>query len=254
MRFTITFLLLLVITVSAHAQTDSTRQPITFRSSVSVTNNGFSFIPSFTLGKPAAIVDLSVGGKRFSFDPQFRFNLQDAEPWSFIFIWRYKFINKEKFQVSVGTHLPALAFRTIEYTSNGTLTQNTISQRFLPFELTPNYAVSKNFSVGAYYLWARGLESSNQTRMTHFISMRANFYSIPLTKKIYARFFPQVYYLKTDSQDGYFVGSTLTVGLREFPLSIGTVINKAIETNIVVKDFDWNVSLIYSFNTTLTRR
>lgn len=110
-------LLGLVVSFFSHPSfsqnSDSTREVINFKSAVSVTNNGFSFIPSFTLGKPATVVDLSVGGKRFSFEPQFRFNLQDVQPWSFVFIWRYKVINTQRFQVSMGTHLPALAFRTI---------------------------------------------------------------------------------------------------------------------------------------------
>ncbi|MCI0611739.1 hypothetical protein L0244_01990 [bacterium] len=35
-----------------------------FRSAISVTQNGFSFISSFSLGKPAAILDLAIGNKR----------------------------------------------------------------------------------------------------------------------------------------------------------------------------------------------
>jgi len=38
----------------------------------------------FTLGKPAAIFDLSVGNERLAFEPQFRFSLE-GKPWSFIF-------------------------------------------------------------------------------------------------------------------------------------------------------------------------
>ncbi|MCU0339256.1 MAG: hypothetical protein MUE30_05180, partial [Spirosomaceae bacterium] len=73
--------------------TDSTAQIINFKSTTSITNNGFSFIPAFSLGRPAAIFNLNInGGKRFSFEPEFRFALEDGRPWSFIFIWRYKLI------------------------------------------------------------------------------------------------------------------------------------------------------------------
>ncbi len=44
-----------------------------FGGAVTITNNGISFIPNFTLGKPAAIFDLSVGKRNLSFEPQFRF-------------------------------------------------------------------------------------------------------------------------------------------------------------------------------------
>jgi hypothetical protein len=40
---------------------------------LTVTNNGISLLPTFSLGKPAAIFDLTVGGEKLSFDPQFRF-------------------------------------------------------------------------------------------------------------------------------------------------------------------------------------
>lgn len=227
---------------------DSAKQIINFKSAVSATNNGFSFIPSFTLGKPATIVNLSVGGKRFSFEPEFRFVLDGIKPWSFIFIWRYKVINTNRFQLTAGTHLPALAFRTIPMNTNGVTTDVVISQRFLPFELTHNYSLSKNVSIGMYYLYAHGLEEKNQTRITHFLSFRTNFTNIKLSNQIYLKFNPQVFYLKTDASDGFFVASSLGLAKGVFPISISTTMNKAIQTDIAVKDFDWNVSLIYSFN------
>jgi hypothetical protein len=57
-----------------------------FNGNISITNNGFSSIPTFSLGKPATIADLSIGGKKISFDPQFRFDLNGLKPWSFILI------------------------------------------------------------------------------------------------------------------------------------------------------------------------
>lgn len=69
-------LLLSVFGLTINAQDGDTPERVYhFNGTVSVTNNGFSFIPLFSLGKPAAVVNLSVGGNRFSFDPQFRFDL-----------------------------------------------------------------------------------------------------------------------------------------------------------------------------------
>jgi len=63
------------------------------------------------------------------------------------------------------------------------------------------------------------------------------------------RFNSQVYYLKMDVYDGYYLNATLTLVNRKFPLSVSTLINKAIKTEIPVgEDFLWNVSLIYTFN------
>ena len=88
-----------------------------FTGTVSATNNGISFVPTFTLGKPAAIVNLSVGTNRLSFEPEFRASLE-GKPWSFIFWGRYKIVQNKHFKLHVGAH-PAVAFNTIKVTENG---------------------------------------------------------------------------------------------------------------------------------------
>jgi hypothetical protein len=227
--------------------TDSTRQVINFRSSISVTNNGFSFIPAFSLGKPALIFNFNVNaGKRLSFEPEFRFSLLDAKPWSFIFIWRYKLINQPRFQLTTGAHLPAVPFRTVEYMRDGVKYETLANYRFLPVELYPNWNITKNISLGVFYLYAYGF--GDATRHTNFVSLRANFSNIPLSKSLYLRFNPQLLYLRLDTKDGYYFASNLTLAKRNFPLSISSIINKPLSTRIAGKDFDWNVSLVYTFD------
>ncbi len=58
---------------------------------------------------------------------------------------------------------------------------------------------------------------------------------------------PQVYYLRMDASEGYYATATVSLHWRSFPLSLESIINQAIEPNIVADDFVWNVSLIYSF-------
>ena len=65
-------------------RTDSTKAAGYFAGTISVTNNGLSFIPTFSLGDPAALFLLSVGKERISFDPEFRFS-REGKPWTFIF-------------------------------------------------------------------------------------------------------------------------------------------------------------------------
>nr|MBP6073208.1 hypothetical protein [Flavobacterium sp.]MBP6100608.1 hypothetical protein [Flavobacterium sp.] len=67
-------------------------QKNTFSGGITVTNNGISLLPTFTLGKPAAIFDFAVKSKRWSFEPQLRFSLE-GKPWSFVFWGRYKVID-----------------------------------------------------------------------------------------------------------------------------------------------------------------
>lgn len=250
----ILLLISLTITNVAFSQeTDSTKQNVHFRGFVSVTNNGFSFIPTFSLGKPAMIVDLSVG-KRFSFDPQFRFDLVGLKPWSFIFIWRYKLIQTERFQVKPGIHLPVIAFRTRAVGANGGKYEEVYAQRYFTPELKTAYTLAKNVSLGAVYIYGIGLEEANQSKHTHFFSLRSSLSNIPISKKVFMRLDPQVYYLKVDRNDGYYVAHSLTLGVKNFPLLLSCTMNKAIKTNLPSRDFDWNISLIYTFNNELVKK
>jgi len=111
------FAIFLLLTHSGFSQnSDSTKVVSHFGGAVTVTNNGISFIPTFSLSKPAVIFDLSVGN-RLSFEPQFRFSLE-GKPWSFLFWWRYKLLKKDRFSMNLGTHL-GLSFKTVTETTNG---------------------------------------------------------------------------------------------------------------------------------------
>lgn len=222
-----------------------------FRSALSVTQNGFSFIPSFSLGKPAIIFEPSIGNKRLSFEPQFRFALE-GKPWSFIFIYKYKLIDRSKFSLQVGGHIPALIFGTQTVIRNGVTEDVIVSQRFLAAELVPNYTLSKSVSIGMYLLRGHGFDKGG-VRDSYYAGLRSTITNLNITKRIFFKLNPQVYYLKTDDKDGVYVTNTLTLAMRNFPLSISNIVNKAIRTDIPGKDFDWNVSLVYSFDKNYVR-
>jgi hypothetical protein len=232
-------------------ENDSTKHLLNLRTSLSVTNNGFSFIPSFSLGKPATILNVSIIGKKFSFEPEFRFSLA-GKPWSFIFIYRYKLVNNKKFQLVVGGHVPAITFRTVPVIKNG-VTQNLIqSQRFLASELVSNYIFNKNSSIGFIFLKGHGFEKDG-ARDTHFLAFKANFMNILPSSKYFLRATPQVFFLNVDKKNGYYFSSSFNVGKYNFPLSISSTINKQLKTNIPGKNFDWNLSLNYSTNSFFKR-
>lgn len=239
------FVLLISTGVGFSQDNDSTKLVNNFGGAATITNNGISFIPTFSLGKPAAIFDMAVG-RKLSFEPQFRFSLE-GKPWSMLFWWRYKLLKTNRFSFNLGTHL-GLPYKTITDTTNGVTTETLTTKRYLAGELVPNYFLTKNISIGIYYLYSRGLDKGT-TRNTHFLTLNANFSNIRLPSQFYMKFVPQVYYLKLDKQDGFYYTATLTLANRKIPLSISTLINKVIQTNITAsKDFVWNLSLIYSFN------
>lgn len=229
----------------ARAQgTDKQAKVQFFIGTATVTTKGLSTFPNLTLGKPAAILDLSMGGKKFRFEPIFRFAL-DGRPWSFIFWCRYEMINNEKFQFKIGAH-PAYSFKTVTVTHNGTTNEILRAQQFIAGELAPIFKLGKNMNLGPYYIYARGLEN-DIARNSNFISFRTNFSNIRLTDKYSLRLMAQVYYLKIDARDGFYVNSTLSLNRQNFPFSVSTTLNKTIQSDIPGGDFLWNISLTYSF-------
>ena len=231
--------------LSFSQNSDSTKFVSHFSGAVSVTNNGISLLPNFSLDKPAVIFDMSMG-RRLSFEPQFRFSFE-GKPWTFLFWWRYKLLKTERFRINVGAH-PAIIFRPATSFINGISEEVLVSKRYLAGEISPNYLLTKNISVGMYYLYSHGFDAGT-TKNVHFLTINSKLSNIKLFDQFYVNFHPQIYYLRMDEDDGYYVTSTLILFRKNFPVSISSIMNKIIQTDIPAsKDFVWNVSLIYSFN------
>ncbi len=245
-----------LFSLSIRAQENESSGPVYhFDGSVSVTNNGFSFIPLFSLGKPASIINLSVGGDRFSFDPQFRFDLAGFKPWSFIFIWRYKVIQTEKFQLKVGTHLPAYSFRNQPVLVDGGGTEDRLVPfRVMALELLPTYTLSEHVSIGAYYIHGFALESFDPTRHIDFLSLRAYINQLHLSKQLYFSWNPEVYFLNLFGTTGFYAAHILTLGHQKIPVSLSSTMNVKLKSDIETKDFDWNLSLVYTFGNQLVKK
>lgn len=225
---------------------DTLSAPLTISARIGVTNNGFSFVPAFTLDKPAIILETSVNWKRFSFEPQFRYSLE-GEPWSYIFIYRYKIISDKKFQFTVGTHLPAVNFITKTTTFGGVETEELVAKRFLVGELLASYTVTPKFNIGMYYLYSKGVQKDT-FKNGHYLSLTTGFSKLTLSKQFYLNVAPQLFYLKLDQRDGFYFSGNISLVKTNFPLSITSTLLKALQTDIAGKDFNWNVSLVYTFN------
>src|SRR5688500_15083750 len=154
--FSIFFIVMLLIASLNSFSQDSSKTIHHFSGTASVTNNGISLIPSFSLGKPAVLFIMSFGGSRFSIDPDMRFGL-DGKPWTFLFWARYKLIPRGRFLMNTGVHL-GLNHRTASLTINGYISENTVSRRYLAGELAPNYFVAKSITIGGYYLFSHGID------------------------------------------------------------------------------------------------
>lgn len=214
---------------------------------VSVTNNGISLLPTFSLGKPATIIDFSIGGKKISFEPQLRFSLE-GKPWSFIFWWRYKFIQNSRFRLSAGAH-PSFAFREEKVQmANGNTENKFTSNQYIATEISPNYVINKNITLGVYYLYSHGFDVGT-TNNTHFFTLNSVISNVKITKHVRLRLFPQIYYLQMDNRNGYYLTSIFTFTHNKSPFGISSVVNKSIQSSLTgTKDFNWNISLLYLFN------
>jgi hypothetical protein len=247
-KITLLFVVMLsILTQYSFSQgADSTKSISYFSVAVSATNNGISIVPSFSLGKPAAIFNLSMAKNRFSFEQDLRFSLA-GKPWGFLFWGRYKLITNRRFQMNAGTHL-GLNFRTSTLLLNGDSSETTVARRYLAGELFPRFSVTKNISIGIYYLYSHGLDAGTIGN-THFVTFNTNFSNLKITDQFFINVNPQLYYLKLDTQDGFYFTSSFTVAKKNFPFSVSAIINKEINSNITgSKDFLWNVSLAYAFS------
>jgi len=82
----------------------------------------------------------------------------------------------------------------------------------------------------------------------------ANFSSINLSDKTFLRLLAQAYFLKMDANDGFFINSTLSLNHRNFPISVSSTVNKAIDSTIPGDDFLWNINLIYRFGNSYSKQ
>jgi len=209
---------------------------------LTVTNKGISTVPSFSLGRPAAIFDLSVRRGRFSFDPQFRFGL-DGKPWTFQFWGRYRVLDGEQLRLTVGTH-PALSFRTASTTVNGVRTDLIAARRYMAGELAPDFMLGKNITLGPYYLYSYCIED-DAARHNHFLSARVTFSNIRLSDRFVARLNPQFYYLRVDDRDGVYLFTSLVLSRQGLPVSLAAIANLPVRTDVPGGgDFLWNLSLL----------
>lgn len=238
------FFLLPFILFSREA--DSTKVPLDVGIKIGVTNNGFSFIPAFTLEEPATSLDISLKWKRFSIEPQFQYSLE-GKPWSFVFFYRYKALMKNRYQLTLGSHLPALAFVTEEFSTDEGRQTRIVADRIVAGEIINAFVVNPNVIVGLYYIYSRGVQIES-LRNGHYLSFNATFSKIRLSEQINMIFSPQVFYLRLDDKDGYYVAARLNIAKSGFPVSFGSTLYKTFNNEIGGKDFNWNLSLYYTFN------
>lgn len=245
---TLGLLVMFLLTSGVLAQEAGKRQ---LGGTITATNNGVSIIPSFTLGRPAVFFDLTMGGERFSFDPMLRFGM-DGRPWSFVLWGRYKLIKKDRFSLTVGGH-PAFIFQETEMIVNGNKETMMVTNRYLAGELNANYKLSDRVQMGIYYLRGTALQSLGP-KNSNFLAFNTQISNIGLISDFNLRINPQFFFLKVDDNSGYYLNSAFTFSKGEFPVSFQAFFNQKLKSTVPGDDLVWNLSLLYTFSTTFSKK
>jgi hypothetical protein len=230
--------------------TDSLQTPSFLKGQITATKNGISLIPNFSLNHPAVMFDMVMGKGRLSFDPMIRFGM-NGKPWAFVFWWRYKLIQQKKFVMGIGAH-PSVVFREITIINNGVSKELMATQRYFAWEVSPTYFISKKINLGLYYLGSKGL-TKDIVQNTTFITIKSGI-NFNLGNKFALGLIPQFYYLKMDTNDGFYTNLTTNLFKNKFPISLNAVVSQAIKTEIAGKDFLWSVGLVYNINNTYLKK
>lgn len=218
-------------------------EPLHATANIQITNNGVSLFPNLMLGKPATIINLTVGKKHIFFEPELRWRL-NGEPWSYIFWLRYRPKRTEHFSWHVGAH-PSYVIRPNQVIVNGKTENRWVSQRFLAAEFVPVWHQSSKFSLGLHILGSKGLDKNYGVQKSSYVSLQPRFPHIGVSKNYYLGFFPQVFHLSLDDKDGFYYSHLLNFNKKDFPIYISTIFTYKINSILAGDDVVWNVGLNY---------
>lgn len=240
-------LISLLFIQTSYAQQDSTITK--FSGSIGITNNGFSIIPTFSLHRPATIMNFSWQRNRFSFNPDIRL-VSDASKGGMIFWFRYQVIQEKKFGLRISAH-PAFTLIRRSIDDNGNAIEITEILRFLAYEIMPSYQISPNWNINAVYLQGNALQKHGP-QLTQVIFLNTSISNIKLGGDFRFQFMPSVYFLSTDGFRGDYFSATGILSNKNIPFTVQSTINQTLESDVPNnKDFMWNVMLSYNFNKNL---
>jgi len=245
LSFRITFLLFLFCYFLVFAQKADTlkkNEALQASGNIQITNNGVSLFPNLMLGKPATIINLTVGKKHVFFEPELRWTL-NGEPWSYIFWLRYRPKRTEHFSWHVGVH-PSYVLRSSQIFFNGKVENRWVSQRYFAGEFVPVWHQSSKFSIGLHLLASKGLDSYAIQKST-YISLQPRFPTIGISKNYYLGFFPQIFHLSLDDKKGVYYSQMLSLNRKKLPVYVSTIFTYKLKSMIAGDNVVWNIGLNY---------
>ncbi|MEZ5072857.1 MAG: hypothetical protein R2751_18385 [Bacteroidales bacterium] len=226
-------------------ETGPAGNPLVVSGSVHVTNNGFSPIPSFSLGEPAAIAYLSVKRNRFEFAPHMSFSLA-GRPWTFTYWLQYKLVDRERYSLQAGTTL-ALKYGQTEILEDEAPVTILDVQRVSVSQIVSSHRLSDRVSTSLSYRFGHGFDPGGVNAL-HFLTWATNVAPIPVGKKFQSTLNAQAFYINVDGLQGGYVSAVVGFGHNEFPVSLAYQFCQPVKTEVAPElGFVWNLSLVYRF-------
>ena len=240
--FTLTkILFLLCLSFFAYAEIDSTKSPIVIHGNLQLTNNGISPVPSFSLGKPALLTTLIVSKGRFSFNPEFNFDLE-AKPWSVNTWVKYKLIQRGRFDFILGNNFSLFFKRNLPNPRN----EEFQLQRYQAFEFNAGFQLTSKRSLRLMYWKSQSLDGLG-IKNGLFVMLVAQINDAYTGKLGRISFRPSAFVIdNTAPFTAYFISQITTFYPAKFPLNLSfqTVHPLYSSPN---SPFNWNLGLNLPF-------
>jgi len=174
------------------AQKDSTRYKPELSGVITLTSNGISQIPAYSLDKPAISAFFYLKLKRFSYEPDINYGI-DGRPWGMGNSFMYLVADKKKLKFKSGLAL-GLAFSYPEVLQGGEMIKINKSERYLIAKFIPSYLISNKTTLSINYWNAHNLEQKSINSI-NFLSAVLSILNVSVSQRIYCSIFPQIFYL-----------------------------------------------------------
>ncbi len=245
--FWLIFSLIIFSNIAKSQEKDSLHlpEPLKATANININNNGISLFPNLSFGKPATVINLSVGKKGLFFEPELRWGL-NGKPWSYIFWLRVRPKRTTHFGYHFGAH-PSYIIRESTITINGIDEKRYISQRYFAVEVVPVWYKSSKFAMAFHVLASKSLDPNYGIQRSKYISLQPRWPHISLSKKYYLSFFPQVFHLILDDKSGNYYSHLVSFNKNNSPIGLTSVFTYKINSTIPGDNVVWNVGLNIKF-------
>lgn len=250
-------LLVLLLNFAYVFSQEENKNSYAISANINVNNNGISWIPVYSLEKPSVITDFKLTINNFSINPRFRFDIEDLQPWNIDVYLNYKFKKKRTFAFELGTLLPAATFQQFSYENDNGLTESRLTPWMYIFinpKVTININSNLKFRISYFEGFPTKIVSEYQPKNGRTIFIQPLIKKINVNQKIDLLWMPQLYLTTFNEDKGYYFSQNIFIEFKNFPFKISTSLNKAIETELRGKKFDWNIGLSYNFSKKLIEK